>query len=114
MARVEIQAVEAGFALTREGEVLVQLTPDDVLGLANVAANLRQVAMARLNLPAGAVFVTPVSDAAATWDAMGEKILIRLGDTQSGHTVFELEHSLAEFLSQEILCLVRPAFPSRQ
>jgi hypothetical protein len=86
------------FLLKRGDETLARLTFDEVLALANSAPAYRQFIMAQKYPETGAVFATQVHDVAATWDALGENVLIQFGMTPDGSVVYQLSPSVFEGL----------------
>jgi hypothetical protein len=102
------------FVLRREGRDLVTMSFGEVLALANAAPTYRQFIMSKMH--DSAVFTTPVSKAGATWDALGEKILIQLEFEPNGTAIYEFSPQncieLAKRLQQ--IAMVPPSFQSQQ
>jgi len=64
------------------------LSADDVLLLGQSALQFRQQIMSR-HRP-GAVFATPVHQINATWNALGEAVLMEMQFQPSGNLIFEV------------------------
>jgi hypothetical protein len=113
--RVALHVEDEGFTLRRNGVVIATLSDDDLMALANSALSHRQFALSRSNPTPGAIFATPVHDMLATWDALGENVLLQLGVAPSGTTTFELDQQrFAKLLGRlKELEAERPAFPSQ-